>query len=73
LSEISGFASGLRAVRSDAQFLDVLKRYGIERTHPDIWTHFHWFVDSMRRKLPVEAGMYDLNRYKKVSDLMADR
>jgi hypothetical protein len=26
----------------------------------------------MRRTRPIEAGVYDLNRYKKVADLMAD-
>jgi len=26
----------------------------------------------MRHVSPVEAGVYDMNRYKKVADLMAD-
>ena len=61
----------MHAIQSDAQFLELVKRYGIERTHPDIWTHFNWFVDYMQRTHPVQAGVYDLNRYKKVSDLMS--
>jgi hypothetical protein len=50
----------------------VVSRYGLSRTHPQIWSNFHWFVDYMRRTRPVEAGIYDMNRYKKVADLMAD-
>lgn len=71
LSEIEAFASAMHAIQSDAQFLDLVKRYGIERTHPDIWAHFNWFVDYMQRTHPVQAGVYDLNRYKKLSELMS--
>jgi hypothetical protein len=50
-----------------------VSRYGLSRTHPQIWTHLHWFAQYMRRKSPVEAGIYDMNRYKEVTDLMADK
>jgi len=52
--------------------MEVVRTYGLSRTHPQIWTNFHWFVEYMRRTRPVEAGIYDMNRYKKVADLMAD-
>jgi hypothetical protein len=52
--------------------MEVVSNYGLSRTHPEIWTHFHWFVGYLRRVSPVEAGIYDMNRYKKVADLMAD-
>ena len=72
LDRIEAFTAALQAVRSREQFVEVVSNYGLSRTHPQIWTHFHWFVDYMRRLSPVEAGIYDLNRYKKVADLMAD-
>jgi hypothetical protein len=50
----------------------VVSSYGLSRTHPQIWSNFQWFVEYMRRNSPVEAGVYDMNRYKKVADLMAD-
>jgi hypothetical protein len=59
-------------VRTREQFIELVGRYGLSRTHPEIWTNFQWFVDYMRHTRPVEAGVYDLNRYKKVADLMAD-
>ncbi|MCB1856278.1 MAG: fatty acid cis/trans isomerase, partial [Halieaceae bacterium] len=46
--------------------------YGLPRMHPAIWDNFQWFVDHQRQAEPLEAGVYDLSRYKKVSDLMAD-
>jgi len=72
LDRVEAFAAALHAVHTREQFMALVSRYGLSRTHPQIWTHFHWFVDYMRRNSPVEAGIYDLNRYKKVADLMAD-
>ena len=69
---IGAFAAALHAVQTREQFMEVVSSYGLPRTHPQIWTNFQWFVDYMRRTSPVEAGVYDMNRYKKVADLMAD-
>jgi len=72
LDRIEAFADALHAVRTPGQFLELVHSYGLSRTHPDIWTNFQWFVDYMRRSNPIEAGVYDMNRYKKLTDLMAD-
>jgi hypothetical protein len=72
LDRIEAFADALHSARSPEQFFEVVHSYGLPRTHPDIWTNFQWFVDYMRRSSPIEAGVYDMNRYKKVADLMAD-
>jgi len=72
LDRIEAFADALHAVRTSEQFLKVVHSYGLPRTHPDIWANFQWFVDFMRRSSPIEAGVYDMNRYKKVADLLTD-
>ena len=72
LHRIEAFSAALNAVHTHEQFMEVVSSYGLSRTHPEIWSNFHWFVDYMRRTRPVEARVYDLNRYKKVADLMAD-
>ena len=72
LREIDAFTDALHAVRTPEQFLAVVNTYGLSRSHPQIWDNFHWFNDYMRRHLPIQAGIYDLNRYKKVSDLFRD-
>ncbi len=72
LDGIEAFADALHAARTPEQFLAVVRRYGLPRTHPEIWANFQWFVDYMRRSSPIEAGVYDMNRYKKVADLIAD-
>ena len=72
LERIEAFAGALRDARTPEQFRAVVRSYGLPRSHPDIWTHFQWFVDYMRRTNPIEAGVYDMNRYKRVADLMAE-
>jgi hypothetical protein len=72
LEQIGSFTADLHAVRTREQFIELVGHYGLSRTHPEIWTNFQWFVDYMRRVSPIEAGVYDLNRYKKVADLMSD-
>ncbi len=70
--KMGDFTEGLRAARTREQFTDFVSRFGVTRTHPGIWEQFAWFVDYGRRADPIQAGIYDLNRYKKVADLMAD-
>jgi hypothetical protein len=72
LDEIGAFTDALHTARTREQFLTVVNNYGLSRSHPQIWKNFHWFVDFMRRHHPIQAGVYDLNRYKKVYDLMSD-
>jgi hypothetical protein len=72
LESIGEFTDALHAARTPKQFRELVSRYGLSRTHPDIWDSFRWFVEYMRRTRPLEAGIYDMNRYKKVADMMAD-
>jgi hypothetical protein len=72
LEEIDAFAAALHEAGTPQQFINVVNTYGISRSHARIWENFHWFIDYMRRHVPVQAGVYDLNRYKKVKDLLTD-
>ena len=72
LDEIETFTAALQAVSTREQFIEVVTKYGLSRSDPEIWTNFEWFVDYMRRTHPINAAVYDLNRYKKMADLMAN-
>jgi hypothetical protein len=72
LDKIEAFTSGLHAAQSPEQFAALASEFGLMRTNPDIWSNFQWFVDYMRVTRPLEAGVYDLSRYKKVSNLTRD-
>jgi len=70
--DIGGFVNLLHKVRAQKSMVQVIKRYGIPRTHSEIWDHFQWFIQYMKQHKPVEAGVYDLNRYQKLSDLLSN-
>jgi hypothetical protein len=72
LERIGEFSDALHATQTAGQFMELVSLYGLPRTHPQIWENFHWFFAYMQRTSPVEAGIYDLNRYKKMVDMMAD-
>jgi hypothetical protein len=72
LDEIEAFTESLHAVQTSEQFAQLATEFGLMRTNPEIWANFQWFVDYMRETRPLEAGVYDLSRYKKVSNLMRD-
>jgi len=72
LDQIEAFTTALQATHIPEQFYAVVYQYGLPRTNPRVWTNFQWFIDYMRHASPTEAGIYDLNRYKRVADLIAD-
>jgi len=72
LDNIERFTAALHAVRTEADFAALVREFGLLRSNPAIWDNFHWFVDYMRRTRPLEAGVYDLSRYKKLADLASD-
>jgi len=63
LSEIELFSDMLARVDSKAAFSEFVRRWGVLRTSPNFWPVFHSFSDHMRKYNPVQAGLYDLNRY----------
>lgn len=63
LPEIDLFSKALARVASDEAYAKLLKRWGVLRMSPDFWSVFHSFSDYMRQHNPIEAGIYDLNRY----------
>ena len=70
LDSIEEFTADLRAAQTADAFGDLVGRYGLMRTNPKIWENFQWFVDYVHEYHPRDAGIYDLNRYKKVAELV---
>ncbi|MEZ4282643.1 MAG: fatty acid cis/trans isomerase, partial [Myxococcota bacterium] len=40
-----------------------LHEYGINRSDPRFWPAYDWFQDRAYKEDPIEAGLFDLNRY----------
>ncbi len=63
-SEVTRFTEALRVYNGDALPKAFIDRWGLRRTAPDFWQVYQDFVEHQRRYDPVEAGIYDLNRYQ---------
>ncbi len=57
------FVDDLRALRSEADLSRFVDRHGIRRTSARWWETVDWLHADLRRRSPVEAGIYDLARY----------
>jgi len=62
-NELPAFAEAIRNVEGEQDFTGVVERFGVRRTQPDFWTHFHAPVRYMEVHEPTQAGILDLNRY----------
>jgi hypothetical protein len=49
---------------SEADFRDLLSRYGIRRTDERFWAHSDALTNAYRRWAPKEAGLFDYNRFE---------
>jgi hypothetical protein len=61
--EIETFVTECLKVRKQKDFDRIVEAFGIRRTHPEFWDNFHFFTDYMKQHDPIEAGVYDANRY----------
>jgi hypothetical protein len=62
-AELDGLTRALEAMNSEEALREVVARWGLRRMDPAIWPTFHGFTELLREEAPLEAGVYDLNRY----------
>jgi hypothetical protein len=62
-SDLGAFVDELAAMRAEADLTALVDRYGIRRTSPRFWQTADWLNADFARSDPVQAGIYDLNRY----------
>lgn len=62
-SELEHFVKMLLNMDSDEDQAALSQRWGLQRTAPDFWDQFHSHYHDMKERRPLEAGIYDLNRY----------
>jgi len=46
-------------------YLSKYKKYAISRANKNFWKQFDWFQNEFYQEEPIDAGLYDLNRYYK--------
>ncbi|MDO6563115.1 fatty acid cis/trans isomerase [Amphritea sp. 1_MG-2023] len=63
LSEIDEFVAQFRHIDSDKSYRRFLQRWAVGRMNSDFWGVFHSFKTYLEKTNPLEAGVYDMNRY----------
>jgi hypothetical protein len=63
-AELPGFVSGMRNLASEADYRQLLARYGIRRTDERFWAHSDALMGAYRRWAPKEAALFDYNRFE---------
>jgi hypothetical protein len=58
------FVRALLALESDADYGALVQHYGVRRTAPWFWRVSDALQDLHHARRPVEAGIFDLNRYE---------
>ena len=62
--DVDEFAAKLVDADTPEKFTAVVERWGVRRSNPDFWEVVHSITDYVRRKNPIEAAVFDVNRYK---------
>ena len=63
LAQLPDFLNLLANMQGNEQELQRFQTYGINRADDDFWTGYDWFQKRFYQDKPVQAGLFDLNRY----------
>lgn len=64
-NEIDDFVNALIDVKENSELeTDIIKKWGVRRTHPNFWELFHDISVYIEEKNPVGAGIMDMGRYE---------
>ena len=62
--DLGGFVQAIEAMQSAQDYTDLVARYGVRRNAPWFWKLSDKFYSDYQQRKPVEAGLFDLNRYQ---------
>lgn len=63
-SELADFVAAIETMQNEADYAQLVSRFGVRRTAPGFWELSDTLHDNYRQRQPVEAGLFDLNRYE---------
>ena len=62
--ELDDFVAHYEKIDSFEKYEALVHKYGIRRSNPDFWKSADWFYEKYKYDNPVNAGIFDLARYK---------
>ena len=63
-TEVPAFVSAMERANDRADLDRLVERWGVRRSHPDFWHYFSDLTRYLEETTPVEAGVFDMNRYE---------
>ncbi len=62
--QLGDFVDAIVRLQSESDYAELLSRFGVRRSDPAFWQLSDQFHQYYRQIAPVEAGLFDLNRYE---------
>ena len=62
-AQIPELVQSISSLRSEADYSQLLDRYGVRRTQPQFWSVSDQVMNDYRISEPVSSGVLDYNRY----------
>lgn len=62
-ARLEEFVSDASSIRNIDEYHAFVGRFGVRRTNPEFWKYADWFHARYAKEKPLEAGIFDLNRY----------
>ena len=62
-AQLAEFIEAIRNARTSKDKEAFYSKFGLRRTHPEIWEYADWFNAQHKKYRGVQAGLFDLNRY----------
>lgn len=63
-TDLGEFVDSLKEAGSKIAFTNLVDRWGVMRMSPGFWSILHDFTRHTKQTEPLEAGIYDINRYQ---------
>ena len=61
--EVPDFFDMLMNFDNSELYRNKIKKYGVSRSDENFWGYYDWFQEQFIKNDPMNAGLYDLNRY----------
>ena len=61
--DLADFLDLMKYTSGSSSDIKRMKKYFISRSDKDFWNIYMWFQEHFYEKDPIQAGLYDLNRY----------
>ncbi len=62
--DLPAFIDGMTTIRSQSDYIAFVTQFGIRRTSPEFWALSDRMTAEFLGQAPIQAGLFDLNRYK---------